>query len=295
MELLTFRLTGRQLFGINVFKVKEVVSLPSLTLMPKRNPMVCGVTYLRGQDIAVIDMSKAIGGVYIRQDDKCNIIICEFNRSVQAFLVGSVDRIVNLNWEELSEPPVGIGFEHFITAITQLEDDIVEILDVEKILADLTPYNSTISVEALDVELCRQATGMRVLVADDSSVARAQLGEALSQLQLDVTVVKNGERALDMLEQWVATGVNMHEEVLMVITDAEMPQMDGYRLTTRIRDNPALKDLYIVLHTSLSGSFNSAMVEQVGCDEFLAKYRPDDIAEVAQKRIRQILKLRNRH
>ena len=143
------------------------------------------------------------------------MIICELNRSVQAFLVGSVNRIVNLNWEELSEPPVGIGFEHFITAITQL-------------------------------------------------------GEALSQLQLDVTVVKNGERALDMLEQWVATGVNMHEEVLMVITDAEMPQMDGYRLTTRIRDNPALKDLYIVLHTSLSGSFNSALVEQVACDEFLA-------------------------
>ncbi len=289
LEMLTFRLVGKQLFGINVFKVKEVVSLPHLNLLPHRDPVVCGVTHLRGQTISVIDLSLAIGLSEIKQDEKCSIIVCEYNRVIQAFLVSSVDRIVNLNWESLFPPPAGTGQEHFLTAITQLDDDIVEILDVEKVLSDLMPYDTHVSEGILDEELCKHAKGMKILLADDSSVARSQASDALKQVGLDIAVVNNGVQALAKLNAWADEGMDLKSQVLMVVTDAEMPQMDGYRLTTEIRNDPRFEHLYVVLHTSLSGNFNSAMVEKVGCDKFLAKYHPDDLAICAQERIAELL------
>src|SRR3990167_86252 len=221
LEILMFRLAGRQLFAINVFKVQEVLQLPKLTLMPQRHPYVCGVVNLRGQTLPVIDLSQAIGMRPIVPGENSTIIVTEYNRSVQAFLVGGVDRILNLNWESILPPPGGAGRQHYLTAITKVDDQIVEVIDVEKVLAEISPMSSKVSGEKL----------------------------------------------------------------LMVITDAEMPEMDGYRLTTEIRSDPRLKDLYVVLHTSLSGSFNEAMVKKVGCDNFLSKFQPDKLVDMVRQRL----------
>jgi two-component system chemotaxis response regulator CheV len=124
-----------------------------------------------------------------------------------------------------------------------------------------------------------------VLLVDDSTVALAQLRETLTQLGLKLHIASDGLKALNMLKAWADTGVNMTDKLLMVFTDAEMPEMDGYRLTTEIRGDQRLRELYVVLHTSLSGSFNESMVKKVGCDNFLSKFQPDKLVDVVRERL----------
>ncbi|MFV3334758.1 chemotaxis protein CheV [Pseudomonas sp. NY15437] len=288
LEILVFRLAGRQQFAINVFKVQEVLQLPRLTLIPQRHPMICGVINLRGQTLPVIDLSRAIGMRALTPDANSTIIVTEYNRSVQAFLVGGVERILNLNWESIQPPPGGAGRQHYLTAITKVDDRLVEIIDVEKVLAEIVPMNTRVSSDRLDDALLSQTRGREVLVVDDSSVAISQLRDTLTQLGLRLHVATDGLRALNQLKRWADEGNDMDEKLLMVFTDAEMPEMDGYRLTTEIRNDPRLRELYVVLHTSLSGSFNDAMVKKVGCDDFLSKFQPDQLVEVVRRRLQKV-------
>ena len=285
LEILMFRLTGRQLFAINVFKVQEVLQLPHLTLMPQRHRCVCGVINLRGQTIPVIDLSQAIGMRPIVPEQNSTIIVTEYNRSVQAFLVGSVDRIVNLNWESILPPPGGAGRQHYLTAITRVDDQLVEIIDVEKVLAEIVPYDTRIAAERLADPVLARARGREVLLVDDSSVAISQLRDTLVQFGLKLHTASDGLKALRMLQKWADAGEVLTDRLLMVFTDAEMPEMDGYRLTTEIRNDPRLRNLYVVLHTSLSGSFNESMVKKVGCDNFLSKFQPDKLVDVVRQRL----------
>jgi len=286
LEILMFRLAGRQLFAINVFKVQEVLQLPRLTLMPQRHRFVCGVVNLRGQTLPVIDLSQAIGMRPLVPDERSTIIVTEYNRTVQAFLVGGVDRIVNLNWEEVMPPPTTAGRQHYLTSITKVDNELVEVIDVEKVLAEIVPYDTSISAERLADPMLERARGREVLCVDDSTVALSQLRETLSQLGLKVHTASDGLKGLNMLKAWADAGEVLTDKLLMVFTDAEMPEMDGYRLTTEIRHDPRLRDLYVVLHTSLSGSFNLAMVQKVGCDNFLSKFQPEKLVDVIQDRLK---------
>ncbi len=285
LEILMFRLAGRQLFAINVFKVQEVLQLPRLTLMPQRHRCVCGVINLRGQTLPVIDLSQAIGMRPLVPNEKSTIIVTEYNRSVQAFLVGGVERILNLNWESILPPPGGAGRQHYLTAITKADDQLVEIIDVEKVLAEIVPYSAKVSGDRLADPIFERARGREVLLVDDSNVALSQLKETLSQLGLKLHTASDGLKGLQALKKWADEGHVVTDKLLMVFTDAEMPEMDGYRLTTEIRTDPRLKDLYVVLHTSLSGSFNEAMVKKVGCDNFLSKFQPDKLVDVIRERL----------
>lgn len=289
LELLMFRLNGMQLFAINVFKVQEVVQLPKLNLMPQRHPSVGGVTHFRGKTIPVIDLSQAIGLRPISGDQTCNLIVSEYNNSIQGFMVGEVDRIINMNWNEILPPPDGVGRQNYLTAITKVNERIVEIIDVEKVLAEISPYDSRISDEIIDEDLLSLAKGLEVLVVDDSSVGLHQCQTTLDYLGIKVHTATDGKKGLEMLKKWASESEDVPNKLLMMITDAEMPEMDGYRLTKEVRDDPRLKDLYIVLHTSLSGSFNKAMVQKVGCDDFLSKFQPDKLASIVQERIRDVV------
>jgi len=286
LEILLFQLAGPQLFALNVFKIREVLTLPALTQMPQRHPHVVGVIHLRGQTIPVIDLSGAIGLQPQKAEPDSTIIVTEYNLSVQAFLVRTVDRILNLNWDAVQPPPRGAGRAHYLTAITRLENmRLVEIIDVEKVLAEIVPFNTRVSDALLEDPLLERARGREVLVVDDSPTGVNQVRDTLAQLDLKLHVATDGLKALKMLKAWVDSGEDINERLLMVITDAEMPEMDGYRLTTEIRQDPRLKNLYVVLHTSLSGNFNKAMVEKVGCDGFLSKFQPDQLVETVRTRL----------
>jgi len=281
LELLTFRLMGRQRYGINVFKVKEVLQCPRLTSMPNLNPLVVGVAHIRGNTISVIDLSLAIGGRPTTDLANCFVVISEFNRTVQGFLVTSVERIINMHWEAILPPPEGAGSAHYLTAVTNIDNELVEILDVEKILAEISPVEEEMSTdiaqEIADAEeKAEKQIVRRILIADDSTVARKQVQRAVESIGFEAVLVKDGKEAYDKLVEMASEG-SIYEQISLVISDIEMPEMDGYTLTAEIRRHPDLKDLHIILHTSLSGVFNQAMVERVGANEFIAKFNPDEL------------------
>lgn len=287
LELLLFHLGGSQLFAINVFKVREVVRMPRLTHIPDRHPVVRGVTHLRGQAVPVVDLRHAIRMGPLKVEDKdATIIVTEYNMTVQAFIVSGVDRIVNMNWNEILPPPGGSGRQHYLTAITRLDDRIVEIIDVEKVLAEIAPYQLDLAEDAYDSELLERIKGKDVLIVDDSQVAIQQMRQVLTPMGVNIVEAHNGLEAYQLLMHWKEDGRDIEDRLLMIITDAEMPEMDGYMLTTEIRRDPILKDMTVVLHTSLSGTFNKAMVEKVGCDGFLSKFAPETMAREVQRLMR---------
>ncbi|SHL70800.1 chemotaxis protein CheV [Phytopseudomonas punonensis] len=286
LELLLFRLDGPQLYGINVFKVKEVLQCPKLTIMPKSSPVVRGVANIRGGTIPILDLSMATGKRPLGDLQGSFVIITEYNTKVQGFLVRSVERIVNMNWEEIHPPPKGTGRDHYLTAVTRLDEKLVEIIDVEKILAEVAPTSEVISAGVIDVEVQGKAVSQHVLIVDDSSVARKQVMRCLQTVGVEVTALNDGRQALDFLRAMVDEGKSPEQELLMIISDIEMPEMDGYTLTAAIRSDPRMQKLHILLHTSLSGVFNQAMVKKVGANDFLAKFRPDDLASRVVERVK---------
>ncbi len=288
MELLLFKLSGlRQRYGINVFKVREVLPCPRLTVMPKLHKFVVGVAHIRGQTLSVIDLAYAIGGRPTANFEKNFIIIAEYNRSTHAFLVSSVERILNMNWNKIMPPPKGAGNSNYMTAVTEIDNELVEILDVEKILDEISPSQLDVSSEVI---AAAQEAGKkvpehcRVLVADDSKVALNQVSKAMRDLGVDVIKASDGKEALDILRELSQKGP-IKDSIELVISDVEMPEMDGYTLCASIRQDPLLKDLYVILHTSLSGVFNQSLVSKAGANDFIPKFNPDELAAAVEKGI----------
>lgn len=287
LELLLFRLGGRQRFGINVFKVQEVIQCPPLTKVPHAHAVVRGVATLRGKTITILDLAQAIGRSAITDTSQAYIIITEYNRAVQGFLVSSVDRIINMNWEEILPPPKGTG-HNYMTAVTHVDKDLVEIIDVEKVLAEVIHINETVNATLIeDSRHNLHEQPHRILVADDSSVARNQIKRTLDQIGVETILAKDGREALNILRTMAESNTPITEQISMVISDIEMPEMDGYTLTTQIRADNRLKDLYVILHTSLSGVFNNSLVEKVGANKFIAKFKPDELAGSVIERLKQ--------
>jgi len=285
LELLLFRLAGQQRFGINVFKVQEVIQCPPLTDIPGSHPVVRGIANMRGKTISVMDLSMAIGGPPLEGTDGRFIIITEYNRQIQGFLVGGVEHIVNMKWEDILPPPKGAASGSYMTAVTQVDDDLVAIIDVEKVMSEVIGTNETISEGVIDESV--GSMEQHILIVDDSSVARNQVKRVVDQLGVGSTLCNDGQQALKQLKDWVAEGKDLADWLALIISDIEMPQMDGYALTTAIRQDPALAHLKIFLHSSLSGVFNEAMVQSVGANHFLPKYEPDELALVIQDRLRE--------
>ncbi|MBT3047473.1 MAG: chemotaxis protein CheV [Candidatus Thiodiazotropha sp.] len=285
LELLLFRLQGRQIFGINVFKVKEVVQCPHLTELPGSNPVIRGVASLRGNNIPVMDLSNAIGGPRMERATDYFIIITEYNRRLLAFLVASVERIVNTHWEDILPPPTALGRSSYMTAVTEIEGELVEIIDVEKVLSEVLGVDEELKqpVEETGADLNKY----KILVVDDSMVARNQIKKVLHEIGVETIVAKDGSEALKLLLEWTEEG-RPSEWLAMVISDIEMPKLDGYSLVTAIRENPKLSDLYVILHSSLSGVFNESMVKKVGANHFLAKFMPDELVGRVTERLKRL-------
>ncbi len=288
LELLLFRLADEQLYGINVFKVKEVLQCPHLYELPKRNPVVRGAAHIRGGTLSIIDMNHATGHAPLENLQDCFVIIAEYNRTTQGFLVRQVERIVNLNWEEVHPPPKGSGDQNYLTAVTEVEGKLVEIIDVEKILAEISPLPVEISQEYMEDSVAHKMTSRHVLIVDDSAIARKQVQRVVETLGVTTTLLKDGREAINYLTSMVEEGRVPSRELVLIISDIEMPEMDGYTFTAAVRSNPDLKDLHIILHTSLSGIFNEAMVSKVGADDFLAKFHPDDLAKRVTERMQAL-------
>lgn len=288
LELLLFRLNGKQVYGINVFKVKEVLQCPKLTIMPQLNPVVRGIAHIRGGTISIMDLSQATGQGLLDDIENCFVIITEYNMATQGFLVSAVERIVNMNWEDIHPPPKGSGRDHYLTAVTEIDGKLVEIIDVEKVLSEVSPPNEDISEGVIEDHVTQSAVDKHVLIVDDSAIARKQIKRCVETVGVSTTLLNDGRQALDYLKNIAEQGDDVNQKLLMMISDIEMPEMDGYTLTAEVRGDPRLSSLNIILHTSLSGIFNEAMVEKVGADAFLAKFNPDQLAGRVADRIKAV-------
>lgn len=299
LELLMFKLGTRHVFAINVFKVKEVITVPRLNQMPGSHQYLKGVTNYRGASIPVIDLRQSIKMPPLRgeaqEKQHLNVIITEYNRSIQGFLIGEVLNIVNTSWSDIQPPPNTTGKANYLTAITQIDiegkRELVEIIDVERVLAEIIDYDIQITEEILDHDVISHLNGQKILIVDDSSTARKQIRDTLEQLGIEIIEANNGLKALQLLQRWADLGKHVTDEILMMFTDAEMPEMDGYRLTAEVRDDERMSDLFIALNTSLSGRFNEAMVRKVGCNRFISKFQPDLLVDVVQERMREVLNI----
>jgi two-component system chemotaxis response regulator CheV len=276
-ELLLFGLGGTQKYGINVFKVQEVIQCPPLTSVPKAHRIVRGIANMRGRTITIMDLAMAIGKRPIEKTEDQYVIVTEYNRSIQGFLVSSVDRIINMNWKDILPPPKAVGKNNYMTAVTKIDEKLVEIIDVEKVLAEMIGMIIDVKKESTVNE--DVAKELKLLVADDSMVARKQVKATLDKIGLQCDLAKNGAEALKMLKDAVADGKPISDTYDVLISDIEMPEMDGYTLTTEIRADERLRNLPVMLHTSLSGTFNSNMVKKVGANKFVAKFDAVELAK----------------
>ncbi len=281
LALLLFQLNDRQLHGINVFKVQEVVQVPELSPVPGSNPRVMGLARIRGRNVPVLDLSLSIGGEPLER--AAYVIVTEFNRTIQGFAVRQVDRIVNVDVADVYPPPRVGEVDSYLTAVTRRGDRLIEIIDVEHILAEVVGQPAGMGLTP-EVDLATAAGGRKILVADDSRVARSQIARTLDSLGLECILVNDGREAWRMLESLAEQGP-IQDQLLMLISDVEMPGMDGYRLTADIRKDGRMAGLYVILHTSLSGGFNNSLIEQVGADRFIPKFNASELGRHVIERV----------
>jgi two-component system chemotaxis response regulator CheV len=294
LEILLFSLgtdlaTGRrETFGINVFKVREVMRIPEITRAPEMPPSVEGMVSLRGALVPVIDLAKYIG---MQTDLSPSImIVTEYNGHTQGFLVGEVDTILRLDWSEMKVPPsmLTARMGGLVVAVTELKDRrLVMMLDVEKILAETTNVDDThlfSSLTPLD------KLNRTVLYADDSTVARKQIERTLEALGIRGIACINGRQAWDELQKIASqaelSGRPVLDYVQLVLTDVEMPEMDGYVLTKSIKNDTRFAGIPVLMHSSLSSEANRSLGISVGVDEYVPKFEPHRLAEVLSRSIK---------
>jgi len=287
LEILMFSLgkdarTNREeTFGINVFKVREVMRIPQITRAPEMPKSVEGMVSLRGALVPVIDLAKFIG---IETDCKPEImIVTEYNGQTQGFLVKAVDNILRLDWSAMRVPPAMLQAEMggLVTAITELKDGrLVMMMDVEKILSETSNFDSDEVIFKSVQPLGKDRT---VFFADDSSVARNQIARTLDAMQVKYISAINGRQAWLELERMAdnadAAHTPLKNMVQVILTDVEMPEMDGYMLTRKIKADKRFTGIPVLMHSSLSSSSNQQLGKTVGVDEYVPKFEPQKLAQ----------------
>ncbi|GHT84494.1 chemotaxis protein CheV [Betaproteobacteria bacterium] len=295
LEILMFTLgvnqrTGRrETFGINVFKVREVMRTPAITAAPEMPASVEGMVSLRGVLVPVVDLAKYIGvGADCSRDV---MIVTEYNGHTQGFLVEAVDTILRLDWSQMRVPPdmLTANMGGLVTAVTELAGNkLVMLLDVEKVLSETTKYDDDDKIFK-DIEPIIGAERYTVVFADDSSVARKQITQTLDMLGVRYIGSPNGRQAWEELRKIAdvasSAGRLVKDYVSLVLTDVEMPEMDGYILTRNIKSDPRFEGVPVVMHSSLSGMSNQQLGVSVGVDEYVPKFEPQRLSETLRRRI----------
>ena len=293
-ELLIFRLgedqnsLTRETFGINVFKVREALIMPPITPMPGAPRHVLGVANIRGQIIPVIDLPSVVG---CKPAARNILLVTEYERSVQGFAVEEVEEIVRLEWGRVvSAEKSAVG--GMVTSLARLDEKeenarLALILDVETILREALPSRFKSGEEMTCTAAIKVPPGRVVLYADDSNVARRQIESVLTRLGLPFVSTKTGKEAWDHLkalsQEAQRAGIPLRQKVALVLTDLEMPEMDGFTLTRQIKEDDVLKSVPVVIHSSLSGSANESHAKSVGADGYVAKFVPDELAREVSK------------
>ncbi|RUM94347.1 MAG: chemotaxis protein CheV [Thiothrix sp.] len=269
------------LFGINVFKVKEVMVVPKITPLPNMQNCLSGVVNVRGKSIPVINVPKYCD---VTSDEPPKIlIITEYNRRIQGLLAHEVESIERIAWADIKPPPLtgSADEQDLITGLYQVESGrSLMLLDVEKVLSDVLGSNGgLVKMEGVERDCLK---GVRAFFCDDSAVARGQLQQMLDYMGIVYASEINGVDAWEHLQkladQAEESGTPVQKILDCVITDIEMPGMDGYVLTKNIKSDPRFEGVPVIMHSSLSSKNNQSLGENVGVDAYVPKLHQTELA-----------------
>ncbi len=284
LELLLFYLGGRRRFGINVLKIKEVIPCPSLHQLPSSNPKILGVAELRDETLPIIDLAKAVGATHRtlteEQIKQGSVITTEINRSHQGLWISGVDKIILCDWQNISPPAKGTGIGSYTTGVTLIDDELVQLLDIEKVLGEVLGLEAS-HTDDLDIpnQELEAVFGKLVMIVDDSGMAMKQTIAALDRLGLQHISAPDGKVALQILKDYQNGDPHTMEPISMIISDIEMPEMDGYTFVRELRKLPKFKDIHVLMHTSLNGNINMENAISCGANDVLTKFVPVELAE----------------
>jgi two-component system chemotaxis response regulator CheV len=262
--------------------------MPIITAVAGSHSHMMGVVDLRGQIIPVIDLPAVTGctpktGLNI-------LLITEYARSTQAFAVESVEDIVRLDWRQVLSAE-GNAAGGMVTSLARLDgensDRLAQVLDVETILRKVMPPSEDEIDTALLGATVEIKPGTVILAADDSLLARTMIEQGLHAMGLPFIMCKTGKEAWDQMQaisdKAEAEGKTVHDRIALVLTDLEMPEMDGFTLTRNIKQDPRFSAIPVVIHSSLTGSANETHVKNVGADAYVAKFVAEDLASALRK------------
>jgi len=274
-KLLLFRLAAGQTFAMGTLKVQEIIPYRKVSRLLDDHPAVLGAINARGKTLPVIDMAAAVGYRPMSREEmeRGSIIITDCQRKDVGFLVRGIDRIVDANWREVKRPPSTLGKGAFVTGLYTLDDQTVQLLDLELLFSQVYPDAPEQRRAALTDVQREQLKPLRILLVDDSHVARKQLQDALDGINIPYQVLTDGDHALALMRESAGRG----EPIDLLVSDIEMPGLDGYELAFMVRDDPALKQAYIILHTSLNSEMSVSYAHQVGADEALTKFDAEEL------------------
>ncbi|MGJ8679680.1 chemotaxis protein [Paraglaciecola sp.] len=268
--LLLFRLKNGRQFALGTLKILELVPYKPVTPMIGSDGGVKGVLTIRDKTIAVIDMAEVVGVGPIPEGELSQsfIIVTDCQRKVVGFVVSQIDKIVETNWREIKQPNKKLGTGVFITGTVEVENEFLQLIDVELLLNKVFPPDPRAAMAVVTDLQREQLKPMNILVVDDSLTARRQLTDVLELLHVPFHVTDDGHKALVYMREQAASG----HPVNLLVSDIEMPGLDGYELTFEVRNSPELAAAYIILHTSLSSSISVSQAQQVGANQALTKF-----------------------
>ncbi|MBU8877628.1 chemotaxis protein [Bacillus sp. FJAT-29790] len=277
LEIVEFGI-GNNKFGINVIKVKEIINPVPVIQVPHAHNNVEGIIELRGEVLPVVNVSTALGFPPSDNPQQDKFIVAEFNKQKIVFHVHSVTQIHRISWDQIEKPSeMYQGPESQIIGVIKLNGEMILLLDFEKIVVEINPETG-INVQQVQKLGKRERSNKRLVVAEDSPLLRKLLHDTLKEAGFqNVEFFENGRDALTYLENLVQTGKNIEQEVQLLITDIEMPQMDGHHLTKRIKDNPELSKVPVIIFSSLITDDLRHKGQMVGADAQVSK---PEIAEL---------------
>ncbi|MBQ0140947.1 MAG: chemotaxis protein CheV [Kurthia sp.] len=278
LEIVEFEV-GNNKFGINVIKVKEIIQPIPVTFIPHSHPFVEGIVQLRGEVLPVVDMSRVLGISTEQRNSQHKYIVAEFNKQRVVFHVDNVSMIHRISWEQIEKPSEMYqnGTSQVIGVIKR-DDVMLLLLDFERIILEINP-DTGISVESVKKLGTRKRSEKRILIAEDSPLLRKLLNDTMSEAgYVNVEFFENGKDAYNYLEMTAERGA-IEDTIQLVVTDIEMPQMDGHHLTKKIKGNPKLSILPVVIFSSLITDDLKHKGDQVGANAQISK---PEIAELIQ-------------
>lgn len=271
IEVMKFSVLG-EFYGINVAKVQEIIMSSKVKPMPHANPAVEGIFKPRDTLITVINLAYYLSGTTPENGTRDLFIVTNFNKMTVAFRVQSIEGISRISWKDIQKPDKTIanGEESVATGIAQCDNQLVTILDFEKIVAEIAP-ETTIQVSEVEKLGDRPLSECPIVIAEDSILLRRMIDDALERAgYVNLTNFDNGQEAWDYLSG-IRDDQDLYDKVNLVITDIEMPEMDGHRLTKLIKEDSRLKKIPVVIFSSLIDEQMRRKGKDLGADEQLAK------------------------